>query len=397
MKKFSRSTLLAVAGFWIVAASGFQKATPPDRRPLILDRPPVRVIADDFPVFSGITMDEARGELIVTDDAQSSIRTYRGQFESTNRITEPIRQIRGDKTKLGFVCAVAVSPENKELYAVTGDDEWASVFSTDTSGDIAPLRRFTTDHGSAGISLDRKNDELFITGEHLNKVSVFARAARGDGQERRYIQGPATGLADPHGIHVDSAGDEIFVTNHGNWRKTASGEKYASVVLGTHEAAELRPSTGRFLPPSVTVYSRTAKGDAAPIRVIQGARTGLNLPIGVFVDPVSRQIAVANSGDQSVLFFDLKANGDVAPVRMIKGALTSLNGPTGIFIDVTRNEIWVSNWDNHTATVYARSAAGNVRPLRTMRGAPPGILYAGFGNIGDVAFDPKRKEILVPN
>jgi DNA-binding beta-propeller fold protein YncE len=397
MKKLASSMLLVAAAFLIVSASGLQRPTAPERRPLILDRPPVRTIADDFPVFSGITMDEARGELIVTDDAQSSIRTYRGQFASTNRITEPIRQVRGEKTSLGFVCAVAVSPENKELYAVTGDDEWASVFSVDANGDTAPMRRFATDHGSAGISLDRKNDELFITSEHLNKVSVFARAARGEGQERRYIQGPATGLADPHGIYVDSAGGEIFVTNHGNWRKTASGEKLASVVLGTHETAALRPSTGRFFPPSVTVYSRTAKGDAAPIRVIQGARTGLNLPIGVFVDPMSGQIAVASSGNQAVLFFDRNAHGDVAPVRVIKGPLTGLDGPTGLFIDATRNEMWVSNWDNHTATVYPRAAAGNVRPLRTLRAAPQGTAYAGFGNIGDVAFDPTRKEILVPN
>lgn len=397
MKKLVGAILLVVGGFWIVSAFALQGPATAPRRPLILDRPPVRVIADDFPVFSGITMDEDLGELVVADDAQSSIRTYRGQFASTNRITEPVRHIRGENTKLGFVCAVAVSPEHKELYAVTGDDEWASVFSLAATGDVAPLRRFATDHGSAGISLDRKNDELFITSEHLNKVSVFARNAQGEGRERRYIQGPETGLADPHGIYVDSAHDEIFVTNHGNWRRTASGEKLASVVLGTHETAELRPSTGRFFPPSVTVYSRTAKGDAAPIRVIQGPKTGLNLPIGVFVDPMSGQVAVASSADQSVLFFDRTAHGDVAPVRVIKGSLTGLDGPTGLFVDTKRNEIWVSNWDNHSATVYPRAAAGNVRPLRTLRGAPPGTQYAGFGNIGDVAFDPKRKEILVPN
>jgi len=115
------------------------------------------------------------------------------------------------------------------------------------------------------------------------------------------------------------------------------------------------------------------------------------------LDPVSRQIAVANSGDASVLFFDKNANGDVAPVRMIKGPATGLDGPSGIFIDTKRNEIWVANWDNHTATVYSRTAEGNVAPLRTMRSAPKGKNFAGFGNIGDVVYDPKRKELLVPN
>jgi DNA-binding beta-propeller fold protein YncE len=292
---------------------------------------------------------------------------------------------------------VAVSPENKELYAVTGDDEWASVFSLEANGDVAPIRRFTTDHGSAGIFLDRKNDELFITGEHLNKLAVFRRAAEGDGQELRFIQGPDTGLADPHGVFADSEGEEVFVTNHGNWRKTESGEKYFSVVLGSHTAATLRPSTGQFLPPSITVYSRTARGNVAPVRAIQGPTTGLNLPLGLYLDSASGQIAVANSGDKSVLFFDKNAKGNAAPVRMIQGPATGLDGPTGIFIDTKRGELWVSNWDNHTATVYARTAEGNAAPLRTMRSAPKGTRYAGFGNIGDVAFDPKRKQILVPN
>ena len=220
----------------------------------------------------------------------------------------------------------------------------------------------------------------------------------GDGGELRYIQGPKTGLADPHSIFVDGESNEIFVTNHGHWRRTESGEQLSSVVLGTNTGPKpLRASTGKFFPPSVTVYSRAAHGDVAPARTIQGPKTGLNLPLGIYLDSTSGQLVIANSGGNSILFFESKANGNVAPLRVIKGPATGLDGPTGIFIDTKRDELWATNWDNHTATVYPRTGEGNIAPLRTMRSAPKGNRFAGFGNIGDVAFDPKRKEILVPN
>jgi DNA-binding beta-propeller fold protein YncE len=159
----------------------------------------------------------------------------------------------------------------------------------------------------------------------------------------------------------------------------------------------LAPSTGKFVPPSITVYSRTAKGDAPPLRVIQGARTQMNLPLAIRRDPVSGQILVANSGGDSVLFFDAKASGDVAPVRILKGPATNLKAPTGVLVDAKRNELWVTNWENHTAAVFSRTAQGNVAPLRFIRSAPKDAPPATFGTPGAVAWDPKRKEILVPN
>ena len=399
MRKIGIPIIVLVTGVWTLWAAGFQEAERVEMRPLILDRAPVRIIQDSFPVFSGITMDVERGELIIADDSRYSVMTYRSQFRPTDNIREPIRQIRGSNTELGRVCGVALSSEHKEIYTVSGDgDGWTNVFPLEANGDVAPLRRFAVSHGNAGIFLDQKNDELFIAIEHINKVSVYARTAEGEGQELRYIQVPKTELADPHTIFADSESDEIFVTNHGNWRRTESGETYINDDMGAQKGSSaLRPSTGRFFPPSITVYSRTAHGDVAPLRMIQGSRTGLNLPQGIYLDSTSGQIAVANSADKSILFFDGTASGNVAPIRVIKGSATGLDGPTGIFLDAKRDEMWVSNWNNHTATVYPRTAEGNVTPLRTIRSAPEGNRYSGFGNIGDVAFDPKRKEILVPN
>ena len=46
----------------------------------------------------------------------------------------------------------------------------------------------------------------------------------------------------------------------------------------------------------MTVYARTASGNAAPLRTIQGAATGLSGPISVAVDLDHDELAVANGG-----------------------------------------------------------------------------------------------------
>ena len=136
----------------------------------------------------------------------------------------------------------------------------------------------------------------------------------------------------------------------------------------------------------------------APLRTIQGPNTKLNWPLGIYLDPVNGQLVVANSGDNSILFFDKNANGDVAPARVIKGLATAIDGPSGVLADAKRNELWVTSWNTHIATVYPLNAQGNVVPIRVIRSAPQGTpATAGLGNPGAVAYDPKRKEILVPN
>src|SRR3990167_8175889 len=144
-------------------------------------------------------------------------------------------------------------------------------------------------------------------------------------------------------------------------------------------------STGKFLPPSVTIYPRTAHGDVAPLRTIQGSQTQMNLPLGVYRDPVSGQIVVANSGDDSVLFFDGNATGNVAPVRVLKGPATNFNGPTGVLVDPNHNELWVTSWEGHSTNVYPRTAQGNVAPIRVIRSAPKGTPLSTFGRPGAAA------------
>jgi DNA-binding beta-propeller fold protein YncE len=407
--------VLLIAVFWIPVRHWLGPAAAQEEgatSSLVLDRAPVRSLEDPNPVFRAVTIDTERGEAFFANDKESagtSVLVYPTQFNPTDRILEPRRRIAGRETDLGMVCGVAVSAQHGELYTVSGETGALNVFPLEADGNVGPSKRLqgVIPRASAGVFLDAAHDELFITTQHVNRISVYPRTFRSDEEPRRYIQGPKTALADPHGIYVDGDTNEIFVTNHGHWRETQPGEgevrgpdSLTRTSLGYSvpgRAIALGPSTGKFLPSSIVVFSRTAHGDVAPLRTIQGRRTLLNLPDGIHRDPVSGELIVANTGDDSVLFFGKDAAGDVAPVRVLKGPATKVKGPVGVSIDVRHNELWVASWDNHIAAVFPRDAQGNVTPLRVIRTAPESAPPASMGRVGAVAYDPKRKEILVPN
>jgi DNA-binding beta-propeller fold protein YncE len=389
-----------------------EKPKSADRQPLIVDRAPARAIADPNPVLRAIAIDVDKGEVFVANDKESadtSILVYNSQFAPTDRIMEPKRRIAGPKADLGMVCGVAISTQFGELYSVQGESGTINAFALEANGNVEPLRQLdgVTPRSTAGIYLDVKNDELVITTEHVNRISVFPRNFTRDEEAKRYIQGPRTELADPHGVFVDPERNEIFVTNHGNWRETQPGEgerrgpdSLTRTALGYTEPGRvlpLAPSTGKFLLPSINIYDRMGQGDVAPVRRISGPHTGLNLPDGISRDPVSGELIIANTGDDSVLFFAPGADGDAAPTRILKGARTRLKGPVGVVVDVPHDELWVVSWDNHIAGVFPRNAQGDSAPKRVIRTAPDGAPMASMGRIGAVAYDSKRKEILAPN
>lgn len=393
------------------------------RRPImVVDRPPVRVLEDANPTFNAIALDPAGKEVFLSNNNKAStpsVLVYPTQFRQTDRVMEPRRRIAGTNSRLGDFCGMAVSPQSKEIFTVQGEDTEMKVFPIGGTGDLSASRSLTIAHGAAGVYLDEVNDELFITTEHINKITVYRKSAVGDEKALRYIQGPHTGIADPHGLYVDPKTDELFVSNYGNFRETnenddtessanedTGGERQrdkdnTGIKRGKKDKAPrkvlpLSPSTGKFVPPFIAVYARNANGDVAPTRVIQGPSTRLNLPLGITRDR-SGQIVVANSGDNSVLFFDPQASGDAAPVRVLKGTHANLKAPTGVAVDPLRDELWVTSWGNHLTSVFATMVQGDTAPLRYIRSAAKDAPAATFGTPGAVAWDPVRKQILVPN
>lgn len=361
----ARATLLAVT-VTVLAAVAFPSLTAQAADPV-----PLRTVADANPNFSGVWVDTTNNEIIVGDDNKHGVLVY---SRTASGAVAPLRQIIGLNTGLDYPSQVVVDLINNELWAVDNDtSDRAMVFSRTANGNVAPLRVVDfklfelLEKRTWGWAVDAVNDEVAGTFQNGSTVHIFGRIG---GDLLRSIQGSATGLADPHGIFIDTVNNEILVVNEGH-------------LFGA--APQL---------PSITVYARSAAGNAAPLRTIQGALTGLSQPKQLHVDTLNNEIAVAN-GNGAITIFSRTASGNVTPLRTIAGALTGLSNPAGVFVDAVNNEIVVGNWGNHTITVYPRTASGNVAALRTITSGASAVV--GFGNPGAMAIDVTNNEYYVTN
>src|SRR5579871_2419810 len=320
-------------------------------QPIGGDVVPLRQVSDPYPVFNGIAVDPLNNLVAMSDVNRKSLLTYSRNLEPGRPgITAPRRQIFGPLTNVGFVAGVLLDPGRREVYAINNDiEDTMVVMPYDAQGDIQPLRILSIPHQAWGVALSRSHDQIAITVELQEAVVVYKRDARNVTPPVRYIRGADTGLADPHGIFWDDRHNEIAVANHGNFRGLIKDVGAGCVPAGTAEAGG-----GAVLPSSITFYSGDSKGDARPLRTIQGSHTQLDFPMGISVDEEREEFAVANNGGNSVLIFSRTAGGDAAPVRVLSGERTGINRPMGVAIDARNQEIWVSNFGDHTALVFDR-------------------------------------------
>jgi DNA-binding beta-propeller fold protein YncE len=361
------------------------------------DIAPSRYISDPHATFDGIALDVPNNQVWMSDSNRMRLLSYdRRTAANPKEPAQPLRQIRGPATGMMFIAGVAVDSRRREVYTLDNDiGDRMMVFPYDAEGNVKPKRVLHVPHQAWGISLNQQRDEVAISVQSTNQVLVYPREAKGEAAPLRVLRGPNTGLADPHGVVFDATNNELVVSNHGNW--TRSGRTVVRSDDRSNAGATAVSPGGRFEEPSIRTYAIEAKGDTRPLRTIQGTQTRLNWPMGIDVDTSHDEIAVANSGDNSVLVFQRSGNGNVAPVRVIRGNRTGITGPIGIAVDATNDELWVANYSDHTALIFARTANGNVAPKRILRNAPAGSPTLGFTNPGAVAYDSKRGQILVPN
>jgi hypothetical protein len=355
------------------------------------DVPPIRIVTDPYPTFDGMGVDPENDVVVISDENRGGLLIYdRKSGSQSTGITEPRRHIMGPRTDLGYIAGVTLDPKNREAWVVNNDGGGVDVFSYDQHGDARPKRELDVPHQSWGLSLDLSRDEVAVTSQQYQGISIYARTASGAARPLRTIRGEDTQLADPHGVYLDGPGNEVFAANHGNWTEMRSYADDSVLLPGEYKA-------GRFEMPSVRVYKSTDDGNAKPIRTVQGASTQLAWPMGIDVDRSRDELAVANYGTSSVLIFSRTASGNVAPIRTIGGPRTGIVGPVAVGYDRKNGEIWVANYGDHSAVVFDSTASGNVEPKRIIRNAPAGTPTTGFTNAAAAAYDSKRREVLVPN
>jgi 6-phosphogluconolactonase (cycloisomerase 2 family) len=344
---------------------------------------------------------------------------------------QPTRMIRDEYPTYSYV---AVDPKFDEV-VLQDNNLWATrVFrrtaNSTPDGPITQPERViqgpkTEVQFNNGIYIDPDDGEIYsVESDTGDKVVVFSHDALGDVEPARVLKTPHRGYA----LAVDEGKKELYVSVQYPprvmvYRKSASGnEAPLRVIEGENTGLSdvhgiaidvnrklifvanwgaisnyLVPGTGRFELPSITVYPLDANGDVKPLRVIRGEKTQLNWPHAISLDPATGDLYVANDIGNSILVFHQTDEGDKAPARIIKGGKTGLSNPTGVFVDTKNKEVWAANFGNSTATVYSINANGDVAPLRMIRSAPVGYQGLKFGKVEAVAYDSKRDQLLVPN
>jgi hypothetical protein len=346
------------------------------------DRPPVRVLRDTAPIYSSVAVDDKRNEVFLQDNNLWSIRVFSrtDNAKPGTPPTEARRVIVGNNTDVQFNSCVYIDPFNGDVYSVENDiGDVIVTFEHDATGDAKPIRKLHVTHRAYAMAMDEQNQEFFVSVQHPPQVAVYRRGAEGDEKPKRLLIGDKTQLSDSHGMAIDPGRRLLFVDNWGN------------------SADDAVPGSGKFGPPTITVYRMDANGDEAPLRIIQGPKTGLDWPGSMSVDLETGDLYVANDMGQDLIVFHSNDAGDVAPARTIKGPHTGLSYPVGIFVDAQNKEVWATNIGNSTATVYPLLANGDVAPLRIIRSAEEGKQSLRFGKTQALAYDAIREQILVPN
>jgi 6-phosphogluconolactonase (cycloisomerase 2 family) len=264
-----------------------------------------------------------------------------------------------------------------ELYVSNYAANLIAVYARGASGDVAPIRTIQTglDHPHT-LGVDLLHQELFVpnnlaaSGQPAINVYDLNASYPGNDAPKRTITGGLTGLNRPAGLAVDSVNQELYVAN--------------DVVGGS----------------SITVYALGANGNVAPLRTLQGSLTGIEGPLGMAVDLVHDQLIVANyrtTDGGSLAFFNRTADGNVAPIRTLQGPLTGFSDPQGVALDLAHDEIVVANSSFMTSAmgnllVFSRTASGNVGPIRQISG-PDTALCNPIG----LVLDRVNDEIVAAN
>jgi hypothetical protein len=119
---------------------------------------------------------------------------------------------------------------------------------------------------------------------------------------------------------------------------------------------------------SITVYRHDAQGNAAPIKVIAGPKTGISVPgqlsedaqgnlyvangsYGVFA--TGTQPGVSLSASPGILVFAHGASGNVAPIRKLAGPATGIHNVAAVTVDKATGKIFVVDFE-----VYPTCASG---------------------------------------
>lgn len=254
------------------------------------------------------------------------------------------------------------------------------------------------------------------------QIAVFPRLGKENSPPARLLAGQQTRLARTmHDIRYDPVHDEILVTNPFAlallaFRGDANGEEAPlRVIQGPHtqlagssaesglDRLDLDPVHNEIFVPNgdaVLVFSRTASGDTAPIRVLRGPDTRLRRTASLAVDPLHNLLVVLQ-GD-SLLIFNRTDEGNVKPRAVIvppanehfRSSQIQIYPPQGwIFVATVSRQAsyaWEMEFGGAGIGIWSINDNGQMRPRWKLTG-PESRLKSSRA----VAFNAKDKEVYV--
>jgi len=261
--------------------------------------------------------------------------------------TAPDRYIEGALTGLQglLTCANHAVGEDDDLYLGDLPTRGVLIFSPATSvdGNTAPSRQLTPTtvpalYGANGIAVDTSRDILYVADNFNQVIFVWDNAATVDGDvaPNRII----TGVTSPGDIAVDQTNDRLYVC-------AASGDEiWVLNNVSTQDGA--------------TVVNRTITA------------TQLDGALGIELDLSRDRLYAASRYTNAILTFDNVGtiDGNTAPLHVISGLLTGLDVPMDIALDRERDHIYEVNDTSSDDAIRvwhnASGADGNVPPNRTI-------------------------------
>jgi len=155
--------------------------------------------------------------------------------------------------------------------------------------------------------------------------------------------------------------------------------------------------------PQIAAFARLARENTPYLRSIEGQKSLLGRTMhDLAYDPIHDEIVVTSPLAQAILTFRGGANGQEAPIRVIQGPRTGIMGvgATGkVSIDPHNNEIILAT-PKQEIRVFAREANGDVAPIRILSGPDTrlnlGRQTTGGGNTPAIRIDPIHNLLIVP-
>jgi len=302
-----------------------------------------------------------------------------------------------------------------------------SIFTRSDNGDVTPQLELegpaTSLYDSGLMTVDARRDQIAVLNRFTSSVAFFDGATTGGNiNPGRILRGPSTALNDPSGVAFYcpklnptdtacdpniTATDQYVVANRNNDSITtyaaiaANNTAPVRSIFGYLTQLDQPSDVSVSLDPSgdpakdemavtnsgnnsITTYARLDFGNSTPIRVIAGSNTGLANPCGIAVDNQNRMLYITNKDNDSITVYHTNDSGNIAPYATLAGSNTGLSSPCGIDIDGTNNEVIVTNSGNDSILTFSNSAFGagynDVAPIRTISG-PATQIHQPIGSI----------------